>query len=174
MKPTTGYLLTLAALVLLTVSVGCSRYAEMPNEEITISNEDLLQLKEIQKDISKNVEAITDSNGYFSDRFYFDTDRLNRKLNCIDAGNLNLLYSLYRKGTIRSLRIIDKECCAYFLKFKEAGAFDKYADEAWLIYHGQDTTCGKSYQAHEHTVWEKAIDENWTLIKNKRVQYHKF
>lgn len=164
--------LTIGLIIVFGLS-SCSFYAEIPEDEIGINKDDLVKLKTIQKDISKNFEVIADSNGYFSDRFYFDTDRFKRKLKNIDLNNYDNLNALNKKGTIKSLRIISENCTAYLLQFADADpTFYKYWDEVWLVYHNKDNRkCGQVDNSQEKTVWTKKLDDQWTLIKNKRRRY---
>lgn len=152
---------------------SCSFYADINEDEIKISKEDLTDLKLIQKDISKNFEFIAEGNGYFSDRFYFNTDRFERKLQIIESNNFKKLIDLNKQGTIKSMRIIQKDCTAYLLKFSDPNyLFHEYWDEVWLIYHGEENhKCGLMDNSHEKTVWKKELEHNWMLIKNKRKRY---
>src|SRR5690606_183288 len=122
---------------------SCGFYAEISEDEIEISEENLTAIKSIQDDISQNFEFIADSNGYFSDRFYFESARFDRKLKIIKPDNYKKLVDLNQKGTIKSLRIIRKDCSAYLLQFIDPNTlFHKYWDEVWLVYYNdEDSQC---------------------------------
>lgn len=152
---------------------SCGFYAEISEDEIEISEENLTAIKSIQDDISQNFEFIADSNGYFSDRFYFESARFDRKLKIIKPDNYKKLVDLNQKGTIKSLRIIRKDCSAYLLQFIDPNTlFHKYWDEVWLVYYNdEDSQCGIIDNSDGKTVWTKKIDDKWMLVKNKRKRY---
>lgn len=169
MKKLTYILIILVA----TTLISCSFYKETSEDNITVTDSDLLKLTNIQKDISNNYKTIADSIGYFSDRFYFETERFNKEMKVLKETNNSDLKELYNSGVIKSFRVINSGCYAYLLEAPEVNnLIYEYWDEIWLVYSStEDSKCGEVNSPQETTIWTKQLNENWKLIKNKRRRY---
>ena len=156
-----------------TTLISCSFYKETSEGNVIVADSDLLKLTNIQKDISDNYKTIADSIGYFSDRFYFGTDRFNNEMKVLKKTNYSDLKELHNSGIIKSFRVINSGCSAYLLEAPEANnLIYEYWDEIWLVYSSpKDSKCGEANSHQETTIWTKQLNENWKLIKNKRRRY---
>jgi hypothetical protein len=151
---------------------SCSFYEKLPEKELTIKSKDLETIKIITEDISKNIEQIADSNGYYSDIFYLNSERAKRKLKVLKPENYKEVYNLYKNGSILSIQIRKENCISFLLKFSKGNPIlYRYTDELFLVYNNKcEWVCGEVNNGREETIWTKRIDSNWSLIKNKVLQ----